>query len=1496
MAQARCCVGTLRPGPAIWLLLGLLVAMATVSPVRAQCPTPNTPAARGGDLVISEYCTLNQDAAYYYGQINIVSGGFLIFQEPATQFSNVDFWASSIVIEANGVLQIGNPTTPYGTSGGFLTIHLYGKDQSNGANPAEYQGQGVLCKTRTDNNVGPCGIPRPTWNDNGKSLLPGCGINAGPGPVGPAQKTCIPGLDTTVSDYFYQYGPLHGDGRCINGQNFNNSNGTCGAAPAEGQVGYFGYKTLAVSYDASVYIYGFKGATYDAAVDADPTNSGFSWLRLSGDLPPGVQSLKLDDSNGALGARWFRKPEKLLSQFVVTTTDYLPTHSEVFTINNVSIPDGLTVDFTEAAKWLHVGTRYPIGSRIDTESQKRLQDGGMDKDLIEKGAETRAAVALLTRSVRIVSGGDALNEQFSGYFGGHTVFRQGFRKIEIQGVEFANLGQGGKMGHYPVHFHKSRQVPPGTFVKDSSINESNTRWYVLHSTQGVTLQRNVGWKSIGHGFFLEDGTETDNNFYSNIGIFARAAIQNPQNPNRVPGILSNNLSQQSEPAGFAVRTRSDSEHPTVFWITNGWNNFVGNMAAGAGACGAAYWLVPVMNSDRPDLPTSDNTVFPNNTVGPNRADGHMKWDYDKAGYFGYAGFQTERNGAEDARFAGATPLRVFFKNSASATMMSFQTTIDAPKCNGITVYGAKSDFPTVAAVRSFAPPVTKGELPDILRDMYYPHVFGRKAATACPPLDLSKPPGLNNQNCGQFSGRYISEAPDCSAGNEQNCNVTVLSHFTSSFTWADGAVAAVWLRPNWYLFANGVITDVQNGGLNFVTGGDMTHSSLIPGYWAVAKSSVFVGHTQPQVGDNNYQTYHAFAADVGPFNNDSRLQCDPLLDPNQVPNYCINTENGVSYQLADFFVNQSLFRIYDGPNYQDGNAFLDITTSKCEVSKYNSGCIYGTGRIKGIPKSVVNDDPTNHDCYLPNAAIGWKQPNGFFYPPAFHSRNLFFGNVEIRHFVINPLVEPTQGDFRQGGTYITDEAAVSKHYCNFNSAANQTNPGTFASFTSIDRQTELNDDDGTLTGLSNTFPAPLAPLSGVPNLNQTISINEDNFFGAPIETPECASNISDVKNYGGANNLPDNACKPTLKILPPVTARTSPYDYVATVIYHAVDSNWSSDCTNPTCYGVPLYRQYLNGVDGGQGGSSREWTQWYASGCGADHNQPNCRWPFIRMAGMSIGVRETLTLNNATYYLDTAVPRDMQQKEQFNTVGGPNVSLTNSFNVFVGGDTYNVFFVYAKQSSRQTYQIYVGKGRDAASVAGSIKPIQVEIPGEIRPGPYETGAPFLFVTAKDYDPASGIVSVTVDFSDVTALAPTPDNGLCQPKNFCRKDPASGACTSALSKDDPLAKLHPAILSTSQQVCSHWAVKDLDCPTKGCLGFSFTLPNDGSFSADASVTKPTPHRPRPTAFPSKGTNPDGSPQGDPNWLTKFLKTTRTPDSASGGQCYYRQLPGTDCPIP
>ena len=87
-------------------------------------------------------------------------------------------------------------------------------------------------------------------------------------------------------------------------------------------------------------------------------------------------------------------------QFVVTTTDYLPGHSEQLTISKV---DGKgTVTFMPGSNGPtrdKISDRQPIGD----EQCRRFTDAGMDPNLITNGAEIRAAVALLTRSIRIVS-------------------------------------------------------------------------------------------------------------------------------------------------------------------------------------------------------------------------------------------------------------------------------------------------------------------------------------------------------------------------------------------------------------------------------------------------------------------------------------------------------------------------------------------------------------------------------------------------------------------------------------------------------------------------------------------------------------------------------------------------------------------------------------------------------------------------------------------------------------------------------------------------------------------------------------------------------------------------------------------------------------------------------------------------------------------------------------------------------------------------------------
>jgi hypothetical protein len=1340
---------------------------------RQPLPT-QTSAANPQDLLVTGTCDVPLNHTYYFRNVNIVRGGGLVFTEPrSAPNSRTDFWAASIIVENQGLLaanawEPGQQAQPFGYHGGTLTFHLYGQNDARWdpqTNKFLAQNQGALC--RSTHTGSPCGVETAMWGDNGATLYN------------------MPSMPDAKKDYFYQYGPLRGDARCDDGTIW--TNGRCGAG---GNVGYFGNKVIAVSYGGALSLHGYKGAAYthystNFPLDdnLDPASSGSSWIRLQDgkSLEAGADKLWLETAP----ATW-----AVGDEIVVTTTDYLPSHSERLKITKI---DGAYIEFealdseTKKIRWPHNGVRYggpadEPGKRWTTRLPERVRTG-ISSDLLNNGAETRAAVALLTRSIRIVSEGNAAGRSFDAegpnyIYGGHLVVRQGATTAFVKGVEFQRMGQGGRLGHYPIHFHMARHNYY-SYVKDSTINESMTRWIVLHATQGVTLARNVGYKSIGHGFYFEDGTETDNRLYSNIGILARAAIQSPGNsPNNlnsrnVPGILSYNGTD-----GPSFPNRSDNEYPTVFWITNGWNDFIGNMAAGAGACGAAYWLVPTLNMNMRDVPGN---------TGPG-----MKW-------FGYAGLQ------QDSHHAGTTPLKSFYKNYATSTMHSFQTTPDAPVCHGFAAAtAAPGDLPIAKAVNSLAPSPSADS-------HYYPQAVGARKSTHCPLVN-------GEYQCTDGQGK-VSVDP-CGAGNLKACAVTVLDHFTTSFHWAEGNISAIWLRPQWYVMTNSVVTDVQNGGLTMVSGGDYTHSSVIPGYYGLVRNSIFVGNTR----DN---AKYPFARNTGPFNDASQVKCIGLQPQKPEPNYCLNVEEVISMPVNGWFTNQRFLNVYDGPFYQDSNTFLDITPADCPVGRYNGDCMYGRqASFLLLRKTPGSTDPAQ--CYIPNAAIGWKQPNGFFYPPAFLSRNLFFDNVALRHFVIDPLVG--------NGTYLTATDQVKAQYCSITT-------NIFNNFSANDRQTTLTDEDGTLTGLVNSL--------GTSPLNSTYSINEDPFFRAPVETAECGSAVGD-------NASASTACAAPQPAKPPATAKTSPFDHLKVVVYRKDPSPvWQSDCANEGCYGVPLFRQFL---------TKDEWSTWSTS-C---NTQPQrCRWPFIRMAGFNFGQRESLVINNGLYYVDTTVSLETQQQEAFYDAQQPR-----QLNVFEPGKTYYMFFVYAKESTVQTFQIYVG----SSFLASSVQPQKVDIStSDLRfsPAPGE-----IWLKKVDFDQARGILTVTVDFTGFGKLAPTAENGLCKPEMFCRPDGSS--CGSALTRNDSRVAVNPGFLAESDAICRNWAMKSLDCPEDGCRGFSLTLPNDFKTG--------TYRRPDPQPFPIASGGP--RPQGAPDWSTRLRRATLPPDATSG-RCHYTQVPGTDC---
>ena len=208
------------------------------------------------------------------------------------------------------------------------------------------------------------------------------------------------------------------------------------------------------------------------------------------------------------------------------------------------------------------------------------------------------------------------------------------------------------------------------------------------------------------------------------------------------------------------------------------------------------------------------------------------------------------------------------------------------------------------------------------------------------------------------------------------------------------------------------------------------------------------------------------------------------------------------------------------------------------------------------------------------------------------------------------------------------------------------------------------------------------------------------------------------------------------------TATTSPYDYVTTAIIagcgvdgpgkpnpgrcgdmtkteHGEPASrvlqsvgrggiWSQECTNPACYGVPLYRQFLTGNDGTNGQPrTGEWITWVDKKCDTP-NPPDpvqCRFPFVRMGGQATYQRSSLTANHGAYYIDTTVPRDIQYGSAEMPSGEPFTTIVpcefnpngpcqpRSVNVFQGEQTYTVYFLYTKSgahATQQSYQVYVG--------------------------------------------------------------------------------------------------------------------------------------------------------------------------------------------------------------
>jgi hypothetical protein len=159
----------------------------------------------------------------------------------------------------------------------------------------------------------------------------------------------------------------------------------------------------------------------------------------------------------------------------------------------------------------------------------------------------RSEVANLSRNV-IVESADPKGVR------GHTLYHA-YSQGGISYARLAHLGKENVLGRYSIHFHLVGDTMRGSQVLGAAIVDSHNRWITVHGTEYLLVRDCVGYKSVGHGYFLEDGTEVFNLFDRNLGV---QAYKGKRLPDQVLPF--------------------DPNDGAAFWWSNGRNSLVRNVA------------------------------------------------------------------------------------------------------------------------------------------------------------------------------------------------------------------------------------------------------------------------------------------------------------------------------------------------------------------------------------------------------------------------------------------------------------------------------------------------------------------------------------------------------------------------------------------------------------------------------------------------------------------------------------------------------------------------------------------------------------------------------------------------------------------------------------------------------------------------------------------------------------------------------------------------------
>ncbi|XP_030740349.1 cell migration-inducing and hyaluronan-binding protein isoform X1 [Echinops telfairi] len=215
------------------------------------------------------------------------------------------------------------------------------------------------------------------------------------------------------------------------------------------------------------------------------------------------------------------------------------------------------------------------------------------------GVDMRAEVGLLTRNIVVMGEMEDACYPYNHHicdffdfdtFGGHIKFALGFKAAHMEGVELKHMGQQ-LVGQYPIHFHLAGDVDeeggydPPTYVRELSIHHTFSRCVTVHGSNGLLVKDVVGYTSLGHCFFTEDGPEERNTFDHCLGLLVKPGTLLPSDRDSK---MCKTITEDSYP-GYVPKPRQDCNAVSTFWMANPNNNLINCAAAGSEETG--FWFI-----------------------------------------------------------------------------------------------------------------------------------------------------------------------------------------------------------------------------------------------------------------------------------------------------------------------------------------------------------------------------------------------------------------------------------------------------------------------------------------------------------------------------------------------------------------------------------------------------------------------------------------------------------------------------------------------------------------------------------------------------------------------------------------------------------------------------------------------------------------------------------------------------------------------------------------